>query len=84
MTSGMLWWCGSKGDLAAKIKAAAAYYKKKYGRAPELCLINPNVDISGIGTFGGDVNPITVRHSKIVLPGHLWIGVEEMPTKAGD
>ena len=81
MTIGMLLFDNSSLALAAKIRKAADYYQKKYGRAPELCLINPNVDISGIGS-SGDVNPITVRHSKIVLPGHLWIGVEEMPTKA--
>jgi len=79
MTTGMLWYCEKKNlSLSAHIQEAAARYHKKYGRKPELCLVHPNMlkdqkldEITGI----------TVRPWRPVLPGHLWIGREDMPTE---
>lgn len=71
MTSGMLWWDDSKDTLSIKIKKAADYYEKKYGRKPTLCLVHPSMyeDVQMVGMW--------VRPYKPVLPGHLWIGIEE-------
>lgn len=76
MHTGMLWFDNSPSSLSVKIQKAAGYYQKKYGHAVNLCLVNPNVDISEIGS-PGDIDGISVRTSKFVLPDHLWLGVEE-------
>lgn len=80
MTTGMLWFDNSSATLSAKIQRAADYYKNKYGRAPELCLVHPNMlkdqkldELTGI----------TVRPYRPVLPGHIWIGFEDKPTWSG-
>jgi hypothetical protein len=77
MNAGMLWFDNSNTTLAQKIQKAAAYYEKKYGRKPELCLVTSGMTLPDTGV--GEGMPITVRSSKFVLPGHLWLGIEEMP-----
>ncbi len=78
MNAGMLWFDNDpKTPLAAKIHQAAEYYRRKHGRTPDLCLVNPGA--------AGDayVDGITVRSLRSILPGHLWIGVDEkLPTGA--
>lgn len=80
-----------KTALEAKIERAVDYYRKKYGHDPNLCLIHPgalenpaSVDGAGEkpkkGKAAGPVNKasgVAVRPYRPVLPGHLWIGVEE-------
>lgn len=74
MNSGMLWFDNDpKTALSAKIERAVNYYYKKYGRKPNLCLINPN-SLNGENPEEGK---IAIRPYRPVLPGHLWIGVEE-------
>ena len=74
MNTGMLWFDNdSKTTLSAKIERAVAYYQKKYGRKPNLCLINPKA-LSGEKP---DSAKVTIRPYRPVLPGHLWIGVED-------
>jgi hypothetical protein len=80
MTTGMLWIDTSNRPLSEKIAKAAAYHLQKYGRAPDLCLVNPSTQIDNPEVKGANGSAITVRPFKSVLPGHLWIGVEEMPT----
>lgn len=75
MTTGMLWLC-TKPSLAENVRAAAERYEKKYGRKPELCLVHPKMLTDKI-----DIDGMTVRPYRPVLPGHLWIGFEEMPTE---
>lgn len=78
MTTVMLWFDDSKDTLSVKIQRAAAYYQKKYGHAAELCLVHPSaLKDQKIDELTG----ITVRPYRSVLPGHLWIGVEDMPTE---
>ena len=77
MTVGMLWLCTKK-ELTDNVQAAADYYQKKYGHAPELCLVNPSMLA---GKQPPDIEGITVRSYQPVLPGHLWIGFEDMPTE---
>ncbi len=74
MNIGMLWFDNDpKTALAVKIERAAAYYRKKYGRAPNLCLIHP----TALEKEKPKTGKVTVRSYHPVLPGHLWIGVEE-------
>ena len=74
MNTGMLWFDNDpKTALTAKIERAVDYYRHKYGRDPNLCLINPNA-LSGENPI---IKKMTVRSYRPVLPGHLWIGIEE-------
>lgn len=79
MTVGMLWFDNDpKTTLTQKIEKAMAYYRKKYGRAPELCLVNPSMLVD---KQSPDIEGITVRSYRPVLPGHLWIGYKDTPTE---
>jgi len=74
MNTGMLWFDNDpKTALTAKIERAVDYYRKKYGRSPNLCLINPGM----VEKETPEKGEITVRAYRPVLPGHLWIGIEE-------
>ncbi|HEY2980945.1 MAG TPA: hypothetical protein VGJ22_07175 [Anaerolineales bacterium] len=76
MHTGMLWYDNdSHATLDSKIKKAAQYYKNKYGRLPDLCLVHPTM-LSG-GPFTAKAENITIRPYRPVLPGHIWIGVED-------
>jgi hypothetical protein len=69
----MLWFDDSSSTLNLKIQKAADYYKKKYGRLPDLCLVHPNM----LKDTQVDEGKITVRAYRPVLPGHIWVGVED-------
>lgn len=74
MHTGMLWFDNSKTILTIKIQKAVEYYEKKYGYKPNLCLIHPSMmdNAKPILTSG-----ITVRPYRPVLPGHIWVGIED-------
>lgn len=74
MHTGLLWFDNSKSSLADKVRKAAAYYQKKYNRPAELCLVHPSMVVAGINLT---VDGITVRPYRPVLPGHMWIGIED-------
>jgi hypothetical protein len=69
----MLWFDDSSATLKSKIQKAADYYHKKYGRLPDLCLVHPNM----LKDVKLEEEKITVRPYRPVLPGHIWIGVED-------
>jgi hypothetical protein len=84
MNIGMLWFDNDpKTDLATKIEHAAEYYRKKYGKRPNLCFIHPSMappqpeasqsqdGATAVFTSGN----VEVRITRSVLPNHLWIGV---------
>ncbi len=79
MEIGMLWFDNDpKAELAEKIQRAAAYYRQKYGKTPDLCFIHPTM----LSKNGNDavsqpspVPNVEVRPSKSVLPNYFWIGV---------
>ena len=76
MHTGMLWFDDdSRSTLETKIQKAAQYYKNKYGRAPDLCLVHPTM-LDGSKPAMSH-SSITVRPYNPVLPGHIWIGVED-------
>ena len=74
----MLWFDNSQTALNIKIQKAVEYYHKKYGRTPDLCLVHPSMlDASQQNQRQLEVNKLTVRPYRPVLPGHIWIGIED-------
>ena len=73
MHTGMLWFDDSQTTLDTKIQKAMSYYSKKYGRTPDLCLVHPNMMKDEQPKEG----KITIRPYRPVLPGHIWIGIED-------
>lgn len=74
MNTGMLWFDNNpKTALVQKVQEAADYFQKKYGKTPDLCLVNPAM----LAESQMQAGAIIVRPWKTVTPGHLWIGVEE-------
>jgi hypothetical protein len=80
MKIGMLWLDADPSrKVTERIADAAAYYSKKYGRSPTLCLLHP--------ATAGDALParldgLELRTSPAVLREHMWIGVGEASTAA--
>ena len=81
MHTGMLWFDNSKAAINVKVQAARTYYIKKYGRTPDLVLVHPSM-------MPADNDPVlialallsvTVRPYRPVMPGHIWIGIEDPP-----
>ncbi len=75
MNIGMLWFDNTPRDLTVKIRQAAEYYQKKYGKHPNLCFVHPSM-------LSGEIpklQDIQVRTAPTVLPGHFWLGVENQP-----
>ncbi|MGZ9166928.1 MAG: hypothetical protein ACXW4U_17290, partial [Anaerolineales bacterium] len=76
MHTGMLWFDNSQTALTIKIQKAVDYYHKKYGRTPDLCLVHPSM-LEQNNQRQLEVNKLTVRPYRPVLPGHIWIGIED-------
>lgn len=75
MHTGMLWFDNSQTALTVKIQKAVDYYSKKYGRSPDLCLVHPSMLETNQRQL--EINKLTVRPYRPVLPGHIWIGIED-------
>lgn len=74
MNTGMLWFDNDpKSNLQSKIERAAEYYQKKYGVSPNLCYLHPSM----MSTEAVKSNRIDIRPNQMVLPNHLWIGLQE-------
>lgn len=79
MTSGMLWYDNdSKTSLSKKVQQAADYYFKKYGTQPNLCLVHPSMNSEPWAKGGFNIGTINVRPYRPVLPGYIWIGIEDI------
>ncbi len=75
MNIGMLWLDDNRTHgVLDRIGEAAAYYAKKYGRAPTLCLMNPARAGDGLPAKHAG---LVLRTSPGVLREHFWIGVED-------
>jgi hypothetical protein len=79
MHTGMLWFDNSQMDISVKVRKAMEYYRKKYGRKPDLCLVHPSMLLipGRAERVGLIVDGMTVRPYRQVLPGHIWIGIED-------
>jgi hypothetical protein len=75
MHTGMLWFDNSQVSLDVKIQKAVDYYHKKYGHTPDLCLVHPSMLEKEQAKM--ELNKLTVRPYRPVLPGHIWVGVED-------
>jgi len=72
MNVGMLWLdTDRKRTLDEKVQRAAEYYKDKYGRLPELCLVNSKA----IKDETKKVGRVRVEAERTVLPDHFWLGM---------
>jgi hypothetical protein len=77
MNVGMMWFNDNpKTPLTAKVLEAAEYYRAKYGKNPDLCLVNPAMLTEPQAQQG----KVIIRALRSILPGHLWIGVDEKQT----
>lgn len=72
MNVGMLWQDNSTDALAVKVQRAAAYYRAKYGREPNLCFTRVLQEPITVGA-------VRVRESRQVQANHLWMGVDADP-----
>lgn len=74
MNFGMMWFDNDpKTTLITKIERAADYYRSKYGHTPNICMVNPK----SMPEILPETGNISLRAQRMVLPGHLWIGLEE-------
>jgi len=91
MNIGMMWFNDNpKIPLATKVLEAAEYYQTKYGQKPDLCLVSPamyeqiqkkSVEGRSNELVEGKQGKIIIRALRSILPGHLWIGVDEKPPR---
>lgn len=72
MIVGMLWLDDDKKrSFEDKVRRAVDHYRDKYGRSPELCLVNKNVGITE-----ERVGRVEVRAVETVIPSHFWLGMK--------
>ena len=77
MKTGMLWFDDSARPLKVRVKEAADYYNEKYGQAATLCFVNPAMISEKVKASNG----VELQESRIVMPGHFWLGVGEVKTE---
>ncbi|HID51633.1 MAG TPA: hypothetical protein EYP41_06320 [Anaerolineae bacterium] len=71
MNVGMLWLDDDKQrPLEDKVSRAADYYREKYGRLPDLCLVNPKMLVQE-----KKVGRVRVQPKNTVLLHHFWLGM---------
>jgi hypothetical protein len=74
MDVGMLWYDGEQGSsLGERIRQAADYYRSKYGKDPDLCMVNPSLREEGLPRQLGELQ---IRTHQSVLKHHFWLGVQ--------
>lgn len=80
MHTGMLWFDNSQTVFSIKIQKAVDYYHKKYGRNPDLVLVHPSMlepdERKGVQVVCDELK-LNVRPYRPILPGHIWIGIED-------
>ena len=71
MRTGLLYFDNDKSrSLQEKVRGAVDYYVKKYEKQPNLVLVHPSMGMV-------EIEGIEVRPYRPVLPGHIWIGIED-------
>ena len=81
MNIGMLWFDGDASTtLSSRVERAASYYRSKYGRQPNTCVLHPRtLGESDAGWIAG----VRVQTSLKVLPEHFWMGWEDKMQNQG-
>lgn len=87
MRTGLLWFDDDPGrGLEDKVLRAAQHYERKFGRRPDLCLVNPGAlpgaseaDCPQAAGNGGSLvaGGVEIRPRISVLPHHFWLGLAE-------
>jgi len=78
MNVGMLWYDNDpRIALAIKISRASDYYRQKYGSNPDMCQVHPIMLGEHPDLADKKVGKVIVRPNRTILPGHLWIGIED-------
>jgi len=73
MDVGMLWFDNDpKLGVFNKVEKAAAYYREKYGKDPNLCYVHPSM----LADQKEKPGTVMVYGSTTMIPHHFWIGVE--------
>ena len=76
MHTGLLWFDNDpQATLSVKVQKAIAYYFKKYGRNPDLCLVHPSMLEADQRQF--EFGKVVIRGYRPVMPGHFWIVTED-------
>ena len=76
MNVGMMWaFDDAKKPLDVQVAIAAKYYFEKYGKLPETCRVHPGLLW---GQAQVNVTCISVKPMREILPGSLWMGMEEV------
>ena len=71
MNVGMLWLDDDRTrSLEEKVSRAVEYYREKYGRMPELCLVNTTMIPEET-----KVGKILVQPQSVILPHHFLVGM---------
>ena len=74
MKIGMLWFDNdTKKSTQERAERAAAYYRDKYGQAPNICFVHPAM----IPQDAPASNSIELRSHGSILPNHFWLGLEK-------
>jgi hypothetical protein len=72
MNVGMLWLDDDRNrSLDEKVNRAVEYYREKYGRIPEMCLVN-----KGMLAEEKQVGQVNVQPIANILPHHFWLGMK--------
>lgn len=80
MKIGMLWYDNDpKATLETKIERAAAYYRNKYGKAPNICFVHPS-SVAPAETDNLQISGVEIRPSDYMLVNHFWIGLQDDKT----
>lgn len=75
MKVGMLWFDGNREvEFGDRIERASRFYSEKYGRQPNVCLVNPRTLPQ---EAPGQVGSLKIGTSSSVLLDHFYIGVGE-------
>ncbi len=85
MDIGMLWFDNDpKTEITVKIARAAEYYRRKYGKSPNLCFVHPSMIQNASNGHPLKFGEVLVRASPSVRPNHFWIGVDGQDRVASD
>ena len=71
MNVGMLWLDDDRTrSLDEKVSRAVDYYREKYGRMPDLCLVNKTMLAEE-----QLVGKVSDQPQSAILPHHFWVGM---------
>lgn len=79
MDTGMLWFDDSDRPLATKIERAVTYYRDKYEKAPNLCVVHPSM----MPDTKSEIKLVELKEATAVMPHHYWIGIHEAESSNG-